>query len=166
MHHKMEKTMTEKMKEVLMYCLAEEYELYPEEYSKNTLRALLKKGFLEVEEDWYCITEQGVKHLGLPRTIRAKRPKTIIKKVLSVLSQEEVEIFLPKEIPAMAADEDHEHETTSWYDFSDALFAITFWGDDMEYVIAQIACDYANKEGFQIYYERARHLLIFYREEE
>jgi hypothetical protein len=162
----MEKTMTEKMKEVLMYCLAEEYEFYPEEYSKNTLRALLKKGFLEVEEDWYCITEQGVKHLGLPQTIRAKRPKTIIKKVLSVLSQEEVEIFLPKEIPAMAAEEDHNNDRTTWYDIDDALFAVSFWGDDMEYVVAQIGCDYAKKEGHDIYFERVQRFLIFYRAEE
>lgn len=159
--------MTEKMKEVLLYCLAEEYELYPEEYSKRTIHALLRKGFLAQEcEEFYFVTKLGISHLGLPASIRAKKPKTIIKKILSILSQEEVEIVSRKEIPAMAADEDHAHDTTSWYDFSDALFAVPFWGDEMEYVIAQIGCDYVQKEGFQIYFERVRHLLVFYKQEE
>lgn len=51
--------MTEKMKEVLLYCLAEEYELAPEDYSQRTIRALEKKGFID-GDDWYEITEKGI----------------------------------------------------------------------------------------------------------
>ena len=65
--------MTEKMKEVLLYCLAEEYELYPEDYSKRTIRALEKKGLLDVDDDWYEITEKGIRSLGLPATVRVKK---------------------------------------------------------------------------------------------
>ena len=73
--------MTEKMKEVLLYCLAEEYAFYPEDYSKRTIRALEKKGLLDVDDDWYEITEKGIRSLGLPATVRVKKAKTIIKKL-------------------------------------------------------------------------------------
>ena len=47
----------------------------------------------------------------------------------------------------------------------DALFAMPYSGDEMEYVMAQIACDYAKEEGHDLYFERVRHLLVFYAEE-
>ena len=65
--------MTEKMKEVLLYCLAEEYAFYPEDYSKRTIRALEKKGLLDVDDDWYEITEKGnlkVTHSGKRSNIK------------------------------------------------------------------------------------------------
>ena len=95
--------MTEKMKEVLLYCLAEEYELAPEDYSKRTIRALEKKGFIDGDE--YEITEKGIRSLGLPATIRVKKAKTIIKKIVSILSEYDVEVLSSKEIPLMAAEE-------------------------------------------------------------
>ena len=158
--------MTEKMKEVLLYCLAEEYAFYPEDYSKRTIRALEKKGLLDVDDDWYEITEKGIRSLGLPATVRVKKAKTIIKKIVSILSEYDVELLSTKDIPAMAAEEDHNTDRVLWYDCTEALFAIPFYGDEMEYVIAQIACDYAKKQGHLLDFERIRHLLVFYPQEE
>ena len=159
--------LTEKMKDILLYSLAEEYELYPEDHSKNSIQALVRRGFLEKEDDDYFeITAKGVKALGLPSSIRAKRPKTIVKKILSILSDwGDIEIISAKSIPAIAAEEDHYNDRTTWYDTQEALFATPYCGDEMEYVMAQIACDYAQKAGHTIYFERIRHLLIFYNEE-
>ena len=158
--------MTDKMKEVLLYCLAEEYELDPEDYSKRTIRALEKKGFIDVDDDWYEITSKGIRSLGLPTTVRVKKAKSIIKKIVSILSEEEIEILSNKDIPAIAAEEDHDNDRVLWHDFTQALFAIPFYGDEMEYVIAQIACDYAKKQGHELDFERVRHLLVFYPQEE
>ncbi len=158
--------MTEKMKEVLLYCLAEEYELYPEDYSKRTIHALKKKGLIDVEDDWFEITEKGIRSLGLPATMRVKKAKTIIKKIVSILSEYDVEVLATKDIPAMAAEEDHSTDRVLWHDFDEALFAIPFYGDEMEYVIAQIGCDYAKKQGHLLDFERVRHLLVFYPQEE
>ena len=158
---------TEKMKEILLYCLAEEYEFYPEDYSRNSIHALLRKDLLEQEDDFFAITPQGIKALGLPPQIHAKRPKTIIKKVINLLNDgTSVELISPKAIPAIAADEDHYNQQTSWHHFDEALFATTFLGDQLEYVMTQIACDYAKKAGHHIYFERVHHLLLFYDEEE
>ena len=159
---------TEKMKEILLYCLADEYEFYPEEYSRNSINALIRKDLLEQEEDdFFAITTKGIKALGLPSQIHAKRPKTIIKKVLSILNHgASIEFTSPKDIPAIAADEDHYNNNASWHDFDEALFATTYCGDELEYVMTQIACDYAKKAGHHIYFERVRHLLLFYNEEE
>ena len=159
--------MTEKMKEVLLYCLAEEYEFYPEEYSKRTIRALLSKDLVTQEDDeYYEITEKGIRALGLTGTIRVKKAKTIIKKIMSILSGEEVEILSTNEIPAIAAEEDHYNDRVLWHDFNEALFATPFYGDEMEYVIAQIACDYAKRKGHAIDFDRVRHLLVFYPQED
>ena len=45
----------------------------------------------------------------------------------------------------MATEEDHSTDRVLWYDCTQALFAISFYGYEMEYVIAQIACEYAKK---------------------
>ena len=159
--------MTEKMKEILLYCLAEEYEFYPEEYSKRTIRALLRKGLIsEEDDDLYEITEKGIRALGLPGIVRVKKAKTIVKKVMSILLGEDIELLSNTDIPAIAAEEDHNHDRVLWHDFSEALFAIPFYGDEMEYVIAQVACDYAKKQGHVLDFERVRHLLIFYSQED
>ena len=113
--------MTEKMKEVLLYCLSEEYELDPEEYSKRTIRALEKKGFIDVDDDWYEITAKGIRSLGLPATVRVKKAKTIIKKIVSILSEYDVEVLSNKDIPAMAAEEDHNTDRVLWHDCTQAL---------------------------------------------
>jgi len=153
------------MKEILLYSLSEEHELYPEEYSPRSIKALLKRGMLIGEEDDYEITKKGIQGLGLPSKIRAKRPKTIIKKIMNILCDSEIEFFAAKDLPAIAADEDHYHDRTLWHNFDDVLFAMQYWGDDLELIMAQIACDYAKKQGHLIYAERVRHLLLFYNEE-
>ena len=159
--------MTDKMKEILLYCLAEEYEFYPEEYSKRTIRALSQKGLISQEDDdWYEITEKGIRALGLPGTLRVKKAKSIVKKVISILSGEEIEVLSTKDIPAIAAEEDHYNDRVLWHDFSEALFATPFYGDEMEYVIAQIACDFAKNQGHALDFDRVRHLLVFYPQED
>ena len=159
--------MTEKMKEVLLYCMAEEYEFYPEEYSKKTISALTNKELIvQEDEDWYRITEKGIRSLGLPISLRVKKAKTIVKKIMSILCEYDTEIVLTKDIPAIASEEDHMNDRILWHDFREALFAVHFYGDEMEYVIAQIACDYAKKQGCPLDFERVRHLLVFYPQED
>jgi hypothetical protein len=157
--------LSELMREVLLLSLSSEHYLDPEEYSSRTLRALLKKGFLQFEEEDYEVTEQGIQALGITKRPTGKRPKTIIKKVWNDLYGVEPLFLSRKDLPSIAADEDHNSGRTSWYDFSDVLFAIESYGDLEEECIVQIACDYANKEGHGLYTERVRHLVLFYREE-
>ena len=154
------------MREILLYSLSSEHDFDPEEYSKNSINALLRKKYIEGEDDYYEITKKGVRALGLPTTIKAKRPQTIIKKVLKALCSEDVELLKSKDLPSIAGDEDHNTDRTHWYSFSDVICAFEYMGDEQEYICAQIACDYAEAAGFDLYIETVRHYLLFYLDED
>ena len=158
--------LSQKMREILLYALSSQHELYPEEYSKRSLNALVRKGYLEGEDDYYEITEDGIVALGLKKRPTGKRAKTIIKKVMNALADYEVEILSHKDLPSIAGDEDHNTGRTSWYEFDDVVCAIEYLRDEELYVIAQIACDYANEAGHELYIETVRHFILFYKEEE
>ena len=153
------------MKEILLYQLSLEHEWYPDEYPKSSIRALIRRGLLEGADDEYEITTKGIRALGLKSQYKAKRPKTIIKNVLKDLWGEEIPLLAPTALPAMAGDEDHNTGRVSWYEFDDALCAIEYERDTELYLCAQIACDYAQEQGHDLYIEQVRHFLIFYREE-
>ena len=121
---------------------------------------------LSGEDDHYEITEDGIVALGITKTPTGKRAKTIIKKVIHALADYEVELRSHKQLPAIAGDEDHNTGRTSWYQFDDVVCAIEYQRDEELYVIAQIACDYANQAGHDLYIETVRHLILFYKEEE
>ena len=154
------------MREILLHALSSEHEVYTEDYSKRSLNALVRKGFLEGDEDYYEITQDGIVALGIEKRPTGKRAKTIIQKVLKALYPYQVEILPAKSLPAIAADEDHNTNRTTWYNFEDVICAIEYDRDEELYLIAQIACDYANEAGHQIYIETVRHLLLFYKEED
>ena len=157
--------LSDTMREILLHALSSEHAVYPEEYSKRSLNALVRKGYLEGEDDEYEITRDGIVALGLEKTPTAKRAKTIIKKVIQALYPYSVDLLSSKELPSMAADEDHNTGRVSWYQFQDVVCAIEYQHDEELYVVAQIACDYANEAGHELYIETARHLLLFYKEE-
>ena len=158
--------LSDTMREILLHALSSEHELYPEEYSKRSLNALVRKGFLEGEDDYYEITPDGIVALGLDKAPSGKRAKTIIKKVLKALYPYEVELLSASSLPSIAGDEDHNTGRVSWHQFDDVVCAFTHDRDELLYLIAQIACDYANDAGHAIYIETVRHLLIFYKEED
>ena len=154
------------MREILLYSLSSEHDFDPEEYSKNSINALLRKKYIDGEDDYYEITPKGIRALGLPKSIKAKRPQTIIKKVLNILCDGEIELLKSKDLPAIAGDEDHNTNRTLWHDFSDVLCGFTHFGDSEEYMCAQIACDYAEEAGFPLYIETVRQYILFYLEDD
>ncbi|MEC7984446.1 MAG: hypothetical protein VX278_04745 [Myxococcota bacterium] len=158
--------LSDTMREILLHALSSEHEVYPEEYARRSLNALVRKGFLEGEDDYYEITSDGVIALGIAKAPTGKRVKTIIKKVLHALYPYPIELLSHKELPSIAADEDHNTGRTAWYQFDDVICAIEYQSDELLYVIAQIACDYANEMGHGVYIETVRHLILFYREDE
>ena len=158
--------LSDTMRNILLHALSSEHELYPEEYAKRSINALVRKGYLEGEEDYYEITSDGIIALGIEQPPRGKRPKTIIKKVFKALYPYDIELLSAKDLPAIAADEDHHTGRVSWHRFQDVLCAIEYDRDEELYLIAQIACDYAQNAGHELYIETVRHLLLFYRDED
>lgn len=156
--------LSELMREVLLVALSSEYYLDKEEYSFRTFRALMNKGFLSGEEE-VEITEEGIHALGIRRETKGIRPKTIIKKKPKALYGAEPLLLSAKSLPSIAADEGHNRNHTAWYDFSEVVFAMESYGDLEEECIVQIACDYANKGGHQIYTEKIRDVIVFYQEQ-
>ncbi len=154
------------MRAILLRALSSEHDVDAEEYSKRSLNALVKRGYLEGEDDYYEITPAGIKALGIKKFPTGKRAKTVIRKILNALSPYSIEILSAKDLPAIAGDEDHNTGRVSWHDFSDVVCAFEYDRDDELYIIAQIACDYANESGHDLYIETVRHLLLFYKDDE
>ena len=126
----------------------------------------MRRGYLEREDEYkYEITGAGVKALGIVRPPRGKRATTIIKQVLRYL-EPDAEVVPAKDLPPLAADEDHNTGHVAWYNFSDALCGLEAHHDDLLRIAAQIACDYANELGHNVYVGSARAWIIFYNEEQ
>ena len=156
---------SDKMRAILLRALSSEHEVYSEEYSKRSINALIKRGYLEGEDDYYEITSTGIKALGIKKTPTGKRAKTIIRKILNALSPYQIDILVAKDLPSIAGDEDHNTGRVAWHNFQDIVCAFEYDRDDELYIMAQIACDYANETGHELYIETVRHLLLFYKDE-
>jgi hypothetical protein len=172
--------LSEKARDALMYAYGDEYCLQPDEFGDSgvhpaTIRALLRKGFVEPEDEddfWcdYTITKAGKDALGITAALKRppKRIKTAILRAVALFLEDtpglKSSVYPPSQLNAVIWYNDEQQA-----DYSDALMVLDLDGADMRgfddhwwTCVGQLVRDL----GFEVYADVGRLIVAFWAEEQ